>query len=215
MKEWRQTITVICTVVLAFAALAALMQFEHAAIRAEMRSGHAHIREEMGLEHAQMREEMSREHAAIRAQLNSIDRRTARIEDHLFGIKNLPGPADGLDNQRLEFGGVIGVPDADPAREMIEDGAHDLVAQDEIYITPPYSHRSDAAVIEGLEARFERTNVILAGSDAKPALCDFADLISETRTVKHDFDAGIKALLCIDFQNIFSMQLHGSIRNFL
>ena len=210
MKEWRQTITVICTVVLAFAALAALMQFEFAAIRAEMSSEHAQMREEANREHSQMREEMSREHAAmreemnsehaaIRAQLNSIDRRTARIEGHLFGIEILPEPAAGLDNQRLEFGGVIGVPDADPAREMLSDDAHYLVSQDEIDIAPPYSLKSEAAVIEDLEARPQRTSFVLTGRDAKPALCEFANIVSETRTLKHTFDAGIKAIPCIDF----------------
>ena len=38
---------------------------------------------------------MHAEHAAIREQLNSMDRRTARIEGHLFGIEIPPAQADG------------------------------------------------------------------------------------------------------------------------
>ena len=206
MKEWRQTITVICTVVLAFAALAVLMQFELAVIRAEMSSEHAQMREEMVREHAQIREEMSREHAqmrgehaAIRAQLSSIDRRTARIEGHLFGIEIVPDSADGPDSQRLELDGMIAAPDFDPILDMRNGGAHNLFVQDEIKIAPPCSHWSEAAVIEGLEVRSERTNIIPTGRDAKPALCKFADFFSETRTFKRAFDAGIKAILCIGF----------------
>ena len=75
MKEWRQTFTSICTLVLAIAALATLMQFQFAAIRAEM-----------GTEHAEMRAE----HAEIRSWLSSVDRRAARIEGHLFGVEVAP-----------------------------------------------------------------------------------------------------------------------------
>ena len=38
---------------------------------------------------------MHAEHAAIRDQLNSMDRRTARIEGHLFGIEIPPDRPDG------------------------------------------------------------------------------------------------------------------------
>ena len=69
MKEWGQTIAVICAVAAAFAALAGLMQFEHASIRSEL--------------------------VSVREQLNSVDRRTARIEGHLFGLELPPEQADG------------------------------------------------------------------------------------------------------------------------
>ena len=84
MKEWRQTIVVICTVVLTVAALAAFMQFELAAIRADMNAQITGLRADMN---AQL--------AAIREQLNSVDRRTSRIEGHLFGIEIPPAQADG------------------------------------------------------------------------------------------------------------------------
>ncbi len=38
---------------------------------------------------------MNAQLAAIREQLNSVDRRTARIEGHLFGIEIQPEPVDG------------------------------------------------------------------------------------------------------------------------
>ena len=91
MKEWRQTIVVICTVVLAFAAQSAYMQFENAAIRADMNAQFA----AMHAEHAAIRADMNAGFAAIREQLNSMDRRTARIEGHLFGIEIPPDRADG------------------------------------------------------------------------------------------------------------------------
>ena len=90
MKEWRQTITSICTVVLAIAALATMMQFQFAGVRAEMRAEHDVIRMQMRDEHAAMRGEL----ADVRDQVISVDRRTARIEGHLFGIEIAPDPQD-------------------------------------------------------------------------------------------------------------------------
>ena len=85
------------------------------------------------------------------------------------------------------------------AREMLASGAYDLVVLDEINIALQYGYLSEAAVIECLEARSDRTSVILTGRDAKPGLCEYADLVSEMRAVKHPFDAGIKAVRGIDF----------------
>ena len=90
MKEWRQTIAVICTVVLTIAALATFMQFALAGIRADMNAQSEAIRADMSAQFAAMHFE----HAAIRELLHSMDRRTARIEGHLFGIEIPPDPAD-------------------------------------------------------------------------------------------------------------------------
>ncbi len=91
MNEWRQVIVTVCTVVLAFAALATLMLFEHAAIRTDMNAQLAAVRTDMNAQHADTNAQL----AAIREQLNSVDRRTARIEGHLFGIEIQPEPVDG------------------------------------------------------------------------------------------------------------------------
>ena len=64
----------------------AAMRDEHADIRMEMRGEHAAIRGEL----RDIRMEMRAEHATMHDQLDSIDRRTARIEGHLFGIEIAP-----------------------------------------------------------------------------------------------------------------------------
>ena len=91
MKEWRQTIAVICTVVLTVAALGTFMQFALAGIRTDMNAQRA----DMNAQITGLRADMNAELAAIREQLNSLDRRTSRIEGHLFGIEIPPDPADG------------------------------------------------------------------------------------------------------------------------
>ena len=85
------------------------------------------------------------------------------------------------------------------ARELMESGEYDLVVLDEINIAMRYEYVSVEDVIAGLEARDKRTGVILTGRDAKPALCEYADLVTEMTEVKHPFKAGIKAQKGVDY----------------
>lgn len=84
-------------------------------------------------------------------------------------------------------------------REMMQSGEYDLIVMDEINIAMRYDYLSVEDVIAGLEARDARTGVILTGRDAKPALCDYADLVTEMTEVKHPFKAGIKAQRGVDY----------------
>jgi cob(I)alamin adenosyltransferase len=85
------------------------------------------------------------------------------------------------------------------ACSMMQSGDYDLVVLDEINIALRYDYLDIQAVIDGLKARSDRTSVILTGRDARPELCDYADLVSEMTEVKHPFKAGIKAQRGIDF----------------
>ena len=84
-------------------------------------------------------------------------------------------------------------------REMMESGDYDLIVMDEINIAMRHDYLSVADVLAGLEARDKRTGVILTGRDAKPELCDYADLVTEMTEVKHPFKAGIKAQRGVDY----------------
>ncbi len=85
------------------------------------------------------------------------------------------------------------------ACEMMASGDYDLIVLDEINIALRYDYLETAVVLAGLEARSDRTSVLLTGRDAKPEICDYADLVSEMREIKHPFAAGIKAQRGIDF----------------
>ncbi|MEO1660372.1 MAG: cob(I)yrinic acid a,c-diamide adenosyltransferase [Pseudomonadota bacterium] len=85
------------------------------------------------------------------------------------------------------------------ASEMMASGDYDLIVLDEINIALRYDYLSVDKVLDGLKARAERTSVILTGRDAKPELCDYADLVSEMREIKHPFKSGIKAQRGLDF----------------
>lgn len=103
------------------------------------------------------------------------------------------------DTQDLDRDTAVAQAAFDKGRAMLESGDYDLVVLDEINIALRYGYLSEAAVMEGLKARSARTSVILTGRDAKPGLCEYADLVSEMRAVKHPFEAGIKAVRGIDF----------------
>lgn len=85
------------------------------------------------------------------------------------------------------------------ACDMMASGDYDLIVLDEINIALRYDYLSVEAVLAGLKARSKRTSVVLTGRDAKDELCDYADLVSEMREVKHPFKSGIKAQRGIDF----------------
>jgi len=85
------------------------------------------------------------------------------------------------------------------AREMMASGRYDLIVLDEINIAMRYDYLSTDDVLDGLIARASQTSVILTGRDAKPELCDYADLVSEMVEVKHPFKAGLKAKRGVDF----------------
>ena len=98
MREWAPTIGSFCAVAVATIAIFTYMQSEHAQLRdamremrTEMRAGFSAMRDAMREEHGELREE----HGEMRGRLNSLDRRAARIEGHLFGIEVAPEPADG------------------------------------------------------------------------------------------------------------------------
>jgi cob(I)alamin adenosyltransferase len=85
------------------------------------------------------------------------------------------------------------------AKAMILAPGMKLVVLDEINIALRMDYLDVANVIDALKARDSGTSVILTGRDAKPALCDYADLVSEMVEVKHPFQAGIKAQRGVDF----------------
>jgi len=85
------------------------------------------------------------------------------------------------------------------ASDMMASDNYDLVVLDEINIALRYDYLDVHDVISGVDGRAKRTSVILTGRDAKEPLCEYADLVSEMREVKHPFQNGINALQGIDF----------------
>ncbi len=85
------------------------------------------------------------------------------------------------------------------AEALMDDPAIRLVVLDEINIALRYDYLSLDAVVARLAARRHDLHVVATGRNAKPALVEAADLVTEMTPVKHHFAAGVKAQRGIEF----------------
>jgi len=74
-----------------------------------------------------------------------------------------------------------------------------LLVLDELNIALRYDYLPEAEVVAALRARPERLHVVVTGRNARPALIEAADLVTEMTLVKHHFAAGVKAQEGIEF----------------
>lgn len=87
----------------------------------------------------------------------------------------------------------------DKARELMADPGIKLLVLDELNITLRYDYLPLDEVVAHLRARRNDLHVIVTGRNAKPALIEAADLVTEMALVKHHFAAGVKAQQGIEF----------------
>ncbi len=90
------------------------------------------------------------------------------------------------------------------SRQMIEDcrgdnPRYDLILLDELNIVLRYDYLVLQDVVDFLVARPPNLHVVVTGRNAKPALIDAADLVTEMTMVKHPFRSGVKAQKGIEF----------------
>jgi cob(I)alamin adenosyltransferase len=85
------------------------------------------------------------------------------------------------------------------ALELMADPSFGLVILDELNIALRYDYLDLEKVVEALKARRENLHVVVTGRNAKPALVEAADLVTEMGLVKHHFAAGVKAQQGIEF----------------
>ena len=74
-----------------------------------------------------------------------------------------------------------------------------LLVLDELNIALRYDYLRLDEVVAALAARRADLHVVVTGRNAKPALVDAADLVTEMTLVKHHFAAGVKAQAGIEF----------------
>ena len=85
------------------------------------------------------------------------------------------------------------------AKERIESGEYDLVVLDEITYPINWGWIDLSEVIDVVNDRPERVNLIFTGRDAPDELIEVADTVTEMRKVKHAFDRGVMARRGIDY----------------
>jgi len=85
------------------------------------------------------------------------------------------------------------------AQDLMADPSFGLVILDELNIALRYDYLDLATVLAALAARRPDLHVVVTGRNAKPALVEAADLVTEMTLVKHHFAAGVKAQPGIEF----------------
>ncbi|RWX74502.1 cob(I)yrinic acid a,c-diamide adenosyltransferase [Neorhizobium lilium] len=84
-------------------------------------------------------------------------------------------------------------------QELMADETIALLILDELNIALRYDYLDLETVIAQLKARRADLHVVVTGRNAKPALIEAADLVTEMTLVKHHFKAGVKAQAGIEF----------------
>jgi cob(I)alamin adenosyltransferase len=87
----------------------------------------------------------------------------------------------------------------DKACAMMADPAFGLVILDELNIALRYDYLDLDRIEAALAARRENLHVVVTGRNAKPALIEAADLVTEMGLIKHHFAAGVKAQAGVEF----------------
>ena len=85
------------------------------------------------------------------------------------------------------------------ARELMADPTIDLLVLDELNIALRYDYLDLETVVADLKARRGTLHIVVTGRNAKPALIEAADLVTEMGSVKHHFAAGVKAQRGVEF----------------
>lgn len=85
------------------------------------------------------------------------------------------------------------------AKAFLMDEEHQMVVLDELNIVLRYDYLDVDDVVAALRARPPMKHVVVTGRNAKDALIDAADLVTEMEQVKHPFRAGVKAQKGIEF----------------
>ncbi len=85
------------------------------------------------------------------------------------------------------------------AKDLLADPTIGLVVLDELNIALRYDYLDLDKVVAALNARRSDLHVVVTGRNAKPALVEAADLVTEMGVTKHHFSAGVKAQQGIEF----------------
>ena len=85
------------------------------------------------------------------------------------------------------------------AAAIIAAGEHRLVILDELTYLCTWNWLSVDDVVAAITSRPEHVSIIVTGRDAPQAIIDVADTVTEMRSVKHAYEAGITAKKGIDY----------------
>lgn len=121
------------------------------------------------------------------------------IEKIINGIKiEQLGAGCFIDRKPCENDKIIAKKALQKCGKILENGDFDVVILDEINIAIYFKLFSSKEVIEILQKRDPKVEVILTGRYATKELIDFADLVTEMKEIKHYYTQGVTSREGID-----------------
>jgi cob(I)alamin adenosyltransferase len=85
------------------------------------------------------------------------------------------------------------------AQDLMSDPSIGMVVLDELNIALRYDYLPLDEVVAHLQARRPDLHVVVTGRNAKPAMIEAADLVTEMGAIKHHFKAGVKTQAGIEY----------------
>jgi cob(I)alamin adenosyltransferase len=85
------------------------------------------------------------------------------------------------------------------AETTLEKRRADMVVLDEVSHIVNLGLTSSEAVIDLIKSKPADIEIVMTGRDMPQALVDAADLVTEMKSVKHPYDAGVLARSCIEY----------------
>ncbi len=85
------------------------------------------------------------------------------------------------------------------AREIIKNGKYDMVILDEINVAIDYNLVPLDDLLNLIEEKPEKLELILTGRYAHPELVKIADLVTEMLEIKHPYQNGVQARKGVDY----------------
>ena len=85
------------------------------------------------------------------------------------------------------------------AVKLLRDAAFDMVILDELNIVLRYDYLPLEEVLDELRRKRDMLHVVITGRNAKDALIEMADLVTEMKIVKHPYKAGVKAQKGVEY----------------
>ena len=129
--------------------------------------------------------------------------------DEYSEIKALKRFADIITVEQFGLGGFIGEAptkgDVEAAQkglarvmEIISSGKYDLVVLDEANIAVKFGLISEQDLLDLIDAKSKKTELVITGRGATARVIEKADLVTEMKAVKHYFENGVEARVGIE-----------------
>ena len=85
------------------------------------------------------------------------------------------------------------------AKQLIKDEKYDLIILDELNVAVDYNLIALNDVIDLIEQKPEKLELVLTGRYAHPEISKIADVVTEMLEIKHPYQQGVQARKGIDF----------------